>query len=124
MNQQQDMRALLRQAELALTLRYNGYFHTIIQDIQQALPNIVTANQVNSLSEQLSHFNQYNISYQPYSLSHLLTLDLSDKSARTDNTDTPSKSSTHNNDNKKKPRQDAFHTASLQPSTPTITEAF
>ena len=120
-NQQQNVRALLRQAELALSLRYNGYFHTVIQNIQQALPNVVASNQTDNLSEQLSHFNQYNISYQPYSLAHLLSLDLSDKATTNNAHIQPENNTLHH---KKRSEQDSIHTALLQPKTPTITEAF
>ena len=104
MNKSKEYKLLANSIEVASNSRHRAPFEKINNFFQE--------------------FNEYNINYQPYSLSHLLALDLSDKSAKTNSTQIPSKNNTPKPDGMKQPKPDTAHTALLQPIAPNITEAF
>lgn len=79
--QQSKILSLLHQAQLALIMRYNTYFHTILNEIFDLLPQVLPSQQTTQFIQTLQPFKQYDIAHTDDNFTELLNMDLTDSTA-------------------------------------------
>ena len=59
-------------------MRYNTYFHTILNEILDLLPQVLPDQQARQFLQSLQPFKQYDITYANDNFTQLLDMDLTD----------------------------------------------